>query len=62
MTLVLSRREGQRLILSNGVAITVKEARNGKASIGIDAPPEVVIDREEVYQRKLKEQAATNPT
>jgi carbon storage regulator len=53
--LVLSRCVGQRLVLDNGtVWITVVSSRDGRVELGIDAPPEVTIDREEVHIRKEK--------
>jgi carbon storage regulator len=47
--LVLSRKEGERLILSNGVTIVVVKLGKHVARIGIDAPADVRIDREEVH-------------
>lgn len=53
--LVLSRNENQRIVLSGGIVITVVRAQGGKARIGIDAPQHVVVDREEIAERKKAE-------
>ena len=46
--LVLRRKRGERIMLSNGVTITLNWAWNDRAQIGIDAPPDVRILREEL--------------
>ncbi len=50
----LSRRPGESLIISGGIKITVIAAVGGNVSLGIDAPKAVVVDREEVHERKLR--------
>ena len=51
--LVLSRHRGERIIVGDDIAITVMDIRGDKVRIGIDAPSEVTIHREEVYQAIL---------
>lgn len=46
--LVLSRKPGQRIVLSNGVTITIVETAGNKVRLGIDAPRNVAIWREEL--------------
>lgn len=46
--LVLSRKINQRIFLLNGVVITFVDVNRGKARIGIEAPADVKIWREEV--------------
>lgn len=46
--LVLSRKIGERLIMSNGVEIMVVDVRGDKVRIGIEAPDSVRIFREEI--------------
>ncbi len=60
--LVLSRRPQQSLLIGHDVVITVLEVNGDTVRIGISAPPEVQIHREEVYrdlQRSNREAAAT---
>lgn len=49
--LILSRRIGETLIINDDVKITVVNATDSQVSLGIDAPREVRVHREEVYQR-----------
>jgi len=49
--LVLSRRRGERIIMSNGVVVTVIDMYNGVVRLGFEAPADVRIDREEVTLR-----------
>ena len=52
--LVLDRRIGQQILIGEGVIqIKVLKVNDGVISIGIDAPPSIDVDREEVYLRKL---------
>lgn len=46
--LVLSRRVGQRIFIGDQIVIQVVDNRGDKVRIGIEAPDDVVIDREEV--------------
>ena len=46
--LVLRRKPGQRILFSNGVVITVCQTKSGSVRLGIEAPKDVVILREEL--------------
>jgi carbon storage regulator len=46
--LVLSRRVGERVILSNGVVVKVLAIRGHQARLGFEAPEDVAIRREEL--------------
>lgn len=48
---VLSRRARPALLINGEVVITVQAVSNDSIRIGIDAPPDVLIYREEVYQQ-----------
>jgi carbon storage regulator len=51
--LVLSRRVGERIVLPEmGVVLTVLEVRGGQIRLGISAPPEVAVFREELWRSK----------
>lgn len=55
--LVLSRRPQQSLLIGNDVVVTVLEVNGDTVRIGITAPPEVDIHREEVYLDLMKSNA-----
>ncbi len=48
--LVLSRRTDEQIIIGDDVVITVIEIRGDKVRLGITAPNDVSVHREEVYQ------------
>jgi carbon storage regulator len=56
--LVLTRRAGESIIIGNGIKLTVVNIGPGRVKLGIEAPPTVRIDREEIHTRILQEQAA----
>ncbi len=57
--LVLTRKKGQKLVINDNIEITVLETRGESVKIGIKAPREVSIFREEIYEeiKKANEQA-----
>jgi carbon storage regulator len=56
--LVLSRRPGESIVVGNQIVVTVIEVRGDQVRIGIDAPREVQVHREEVYRQLEAENAA----
>jgi carbon storage regulator len=50
--LVLTRKVGESIVIEGGITVTVISIDRGKIRLGITAPPEVRVDREEVYQRR----------
>lgn len=46
--LVLSRRENERIKLGNSIVVTVVRVAGDRVRIGIEAPPDVVVLREEL--------------
>ena len=55
--LVLTRRPGEQIIIGDDIRLTVVSLGPGRVKIGIEAPPNVRIDREEVHQKIQKELA-----
>lgn len=53
--LVLTRRAGESIVIGNDVTVTVLEVRGDQIRIGIDAPRDVQIHREEVYVQVQQE-------
>jgi carbon storage regulator len=53
MTLVLSRKKNERIVLpALGVTIVVSRISPDRMQLGIDAPREIAVLREEVFQRE----------
>ena len=46
--LVLSRRKVESLVIDDRIVVTVLEIRAGRVRLGIEAPPEVAIRRDEL--------------
>ena len=53
--LILTRRVGETLMIGDEVSVTVLSAKGNNIRIGINAPKEVSVHREEVYQRIAKQ-------
>jgi len=49
--LILTRRAGESLMIGEDVSITVLGVKGNQVRIGIDAPKEVAVHREEIYDR-----------
>lgn len=58
--LVLTRRQGEKLIIGGDVTVTVLSIKGNQVRFGIDAPRDVKIHREEIYQRIQKEERTLN--
>jgi carbon storage regulator len=53
--LVLARRIGQEIVISEDIHVVVLEVRGGQVRLGITAPPSVRVDRLEVLERRQRE-------
>lgn len=62
--LVLSRKKDESIVINNDIVITVVEVRGDKVRLGIVAPKDVPVHREEVYHAihgKLPPRADARP-
>ncbi|MFM8271824.1 MAG: carbon storage regulator CsrA [Gemmata sp.] len=48
--LVLSRKKNESIVINNDIVITVVEVRGDKVRLGIEAPKDVPVHRQEVYE------------
>ncbi len=49
--LVLTRHSGESIRIGNTITLRVIKCQNGQVRLGIDAPPDVAVHREEIHQR-----------
>lgn len=56
--LVVSRKDGEGLWIQPGIRVVVLESRSGKVRLGLEAPPDVSILRDEIRSRAPAENAA----
>lgn len=58
--LVLTRKQDETIIINEKIKITVVEVEGNKVKLGIDAPPEIAIYREEVLEDIQQENLAAS--
>lgn len=49
--LILTRKIGESLIIGDDVVVTLLSIKGGQVRLGIKAPPNISVHREEIYQR-----------
>ncbi len=52
--LVLTRKTGQKIIIANEIEITILETKGDSVKIGIEAPKQITIYREEIFEEIKK--------
>jgi len=59
--LILTRRIGETLVVGDEVTVTVLGVKGNQVRLGVNAPKEVAVHREEIYQRIQREKQEGNP-
>lgn len=60
--LILTRRVGETLMIGDNVTVTVLGVKGNQVRLGINAPKDVAVHREEIFQRIQREDAAKTPS
>ena len=58
--LILTRRIGETLMVGDDVTITVLGVKGNQVRIGVNAPKDVAVHREEIYERIQSEKAGND--
>ncbi|GMQ97043.1 MAG: carbon storage regulator CsrA [Gammaproteobacteria bacterium] len=56
MMLILTRRVGETLMIGDNVSVTVLRVKGNQVRLGVNAPKEISVHREEIYERIKREQ------
>jgi carbon storage regulator len=52
--LVLTRKPNETVVIDNAIRVTVVAVKGDRVRLGIEAPPEVPVDRAEVHARRVQ--------
>ena len=53
--LILTRRVGETVVIGDDVTVTVLGVKGNQVRLGVNAPKEVAVHREEIYERIKRE-------
>ena len=57
--LILSRNIGESIVIGDDVVVRVLQVKDNQVRIGVDAPKDIPVHREEIYDRIQNEKAVT---
>ncbi len=59
--LILTRKIGEKLRIGDQIEVTILSIRGNQVSIGVDAPRDVPVHREEIHQKIQRDKTTTSP-
>lgn len=59
--LILTRRVGETVMIGDDVTVTVLGVKGNQVRIGVNAPKDIAVHREEIYERIKREQSGELP-
>ena len=59
--LILTRRVGESLMVGDDITVTVLGVKGNQVRIGVNAPRDVAVHREEIYERSTEEHKQPRP-
>ena len=59
--LILTRRVGETVVIGEDVTVTVLGVKGNQVRLGVNAPREVTVHREEIYDRIKREESSQSP-
>lgn len=60
--LVLSRKRDERIVIGDNIVITIVDVRGDKVRLGIEAPPEIPVHRQEIVDALRRQSTTPAPT
>ncbi len=52
--LVLTRKQGEEIVINDDIVITLVSCGNGRARVAVKAPQHIAVDRGEIHERKTQ--------
>jgi carbon storage regulator len=59
--LVLTRKVGEQIVIKDDICITIVAIQGDRVRLGITAPRETVVDRQEIHERRIAQRGNFRP-